>query len=239
MKEIGVYLLNKNNNVAEEDDGDVLQSFDRLVDDEVNRLQLKLARSLVVFLELIHLLVARNRDLLLAVIQERKGKTETSSTQASLQVPMHSMHSRNKSSSSREVPGSELRQSKSARSTMTNQDAVSLDDRIREDVGTRSHRQMLSVGSLGIDWDMSAHFVDTDPSRTNKAMNIQSELQRAFHSLTKDLYPMILGVMGSETPKWLKNACQESYMKGSAYRNTKIRELFFDVRAAEFFFLFS
>jgi len=234
VKEIGLYLLQKNNNVAEEEDADVLQSFDRLGEDEVNRLQLKLARSLVVFLELIHLLVARNRDLLLAVIQERKGKAES----ASMHTSMHaSVHSRNKSLSSREVPLSEPRPAKNLprqNSMPMFQDALSSDGRSRDESGPRAHKQAHSTGSLSgglADWEMSAHSVDADPLRTNKAMNIQSELQRAFLGLTKDLYPMIMGIMGSETPKWLKSACQESYMKGSAYRNTKIpigEELGFD-----------
>ena len=44
VKEMGQYLLKKNTNFEEDDDVDVLQSYDRLADDEVKRLQLKLAR---------------------------------------------------------------------------------------------------------------------------------------------------------------------------------------------------
>ena len=72
VKEMGMYLLKKNTNVEEEEDMDVLHSYDRLGEDEVAKLQLKLSRSLIIFMELLHLLIARNQDLLLNVIQERK-----------------------------------------------------------------------------------------------------------------------------------------------------------------------
>ena len=53
-----------------------LDSYDRLSDGEIGKLQLKLARLIVVFFELLHLLITRNRQRLLDVMQERK-KTET------------------------------------------------------------------------------------------------------------------------------------------------------------------
>ena len=44
VKEMAIYLLKKNTDVEEEEDGDVIQRFDRLGEDEVKKLQLKLAR---------------------------------------------------------------------------------------------------------------------------------------------------------------------------------------------------
>ena len=49
-----------------------LESYDRLSDNEIEKLQLKLARLVVVFFELLHLLITRNRQRLLDVMQERK-----------------------------------------------------------------------------------------------------------------------------------------------------------------------
>ena len=49
-----------------------LESYDRLSDGEIAKLQLKLARLIVVFFELLHLLITRNRQILLDVMQERK-----------------------------------------------------------------------------------------------------------------------------------------------------------------------
>ena len=85
VKEIGTVLLRKNTGVRQDDD-DILQSYDRLSEEEVQKFQLKLARSLVVFMELLHLLIARNRDLLLEVVQKRKQKSKPRD------IPHSSMH---------------------------------------------------------------------------------------------------------------------------------------------------
>lgn len=221
VKEIGLYLLKKNTNVEKEEEGDVLQAFERLGEDEVNRLQLKLARSLVVFLELVHLLVARNRNLLLTVIHERKNKGESGA---------HPAHT--KSLSKSELPIAEARATPNfprQSSLPMNQDNGSSDGRSRDDATARSHKQAHSMGSMSmglVDWDLSNQQPEADRARTDKAIGIQSELQRAFIGLTKELYPMIGGIMGGGTPTWLKSACQESYFSSSTYRNTKIRKLF-------------
>jgi hypothetical protein len=57
---------------------------------------------------------------------------------------------------------------------------------------------------------------------------------------------MILGIMGSETPRWLKLCCQENYFSAYSYRQTKIREyrchccccccLFIDILLLSFLF---
>ena len=47
-------------------------NYDRLSASEIDKLQLKLARLIVVFFELLHLLITRNRQRLLDVMQERK-----------------------------------------------------------------------------------------------------------------------------------------------------------------------
>lgn len=81
IKEIGLGLLKKNSDFTEGDSGGgdlVLDSYDRLSDDEVKKFQLKLARLIVVFIELLHLLIARNRQMLLDVIQERKKNDQGS-----------------------------------------------------------------------------------------------------------------------------------------------------------------
>jgi hypothetical protein len=81
VKEIGLGLMKKNSDFTEgESSGGllVLDSYDRLSDDEVKKIQLKLARLIVVFIELLHLLIARNRQMLLDVIQERKKNDQGS-----------------------------------------------------------------------------------------------------------------------------------------------------------------
>jgi hypothetical protein len=66
----------------------------------------------------------------------------------------------------------------------------------------------------------------TDRFRTDSAIGIQRELQLAFISLAKDLYPMIHGILESDTPRWLKQCCQDNYFSAYTYRQTKIRKYF-------------
>lgn len=223
---MGVYLLKKNTDVEEEEDGDVIQRFDRLGEDEVKKLQLKLARSLIVFMELLHLLIARNRDLLLDVIQERKkdptvlGQTRSSQARGDVSVGTITSDGR----SNRSFP---IRQS-----SMGAHDSVSSQDgRSRDDQASRaSHRRVRSnaSGATGEDNSISGtgSFVGSDRQRTDSAIGIQSELQRAFISLSKDLHPMILGITGSDTPRWLKQCCYDNYFSAYTYRSTKIRKYF-------------
>jgi hypothetical protein len=59
-------------------------------------------------------------------------------------------------------------------------------------------------------------------TRTDSAIAVQSELQRAFISLSKSLYHRVYSVMKEETPKWLKQCCQDNYFSLGTYRQTKI-----------------
>ena len=247
VKEMGQFLLKTNTDVEEEDDGDVLQSYDRLGEDEVKKFQIKLARSLVVFMELIHLLIARNRDLLLDVIQERK-KGEPGAQHAytrSLGRGEFSVGTLNSDArSSRSFPA---RQG----SIGAHDSTSSQDGRSREDSSGKSrHRKQGSFATSGGDDHASGRhgrhksrgsfstFMGDDHAtsgsasvsekdnkqRTDNAIAIQSELQRAFITLSKDLHPMIFGLMRRETPDWLKKCCQENYFSSYAYRKAKIRK---------------
>ena len=213
---MGQYLLKKNTNVEEEDEVDVLQSYDRLADDEVKRLQLKLARSLVVFMELLHLMIARNRDILLEVIQERKRGEVTS------------RHGHTASFSKNDFGTTDAR---SGRSIVTRQSSMNASDslcdgRVRDDMTARSsHRRMGSSSYAAADDNSSASgFALTDKARTDSAIGIQSELQRAFIVLAKELHPKIAGIMGQDTPRWLRQCTQDSYFSAYTYRQVKIRK---------------
>lgn len=94
-------LLRKYTGVRQDDD-DILQSYDRLSEEEVQKFQLKLARSLVVFMELLHILIARNRDLLLEVVQKRKQKSKQ--PRDTPYSSMHRVSSRGDTSSMQRVP---------------------------------------------------------------------------------------------------------------------------------------
>jgi hypothetical protein len=225
VKEMGVYLLKKNTDVEEEEDGDVLQRYDRLSEDEVKKLQLKLSRSLVVFMELLHLLISRNRDLLLDVIQERKkGEPGSHSYARSLTRGDISVGTVNSDTrSSRSIPA------RQGGGMGVHDSGSSQESKPREETSSRSHKKAKSssFGSFGVGDDQVSNasaIGSSDRARTDSAIGIQSELQRAFISLSKDLHTMIRGVMRHETPPWLKLCCQENYFSAYTYRQTKIRK---------------
>lgn len=58
--------------------------------------------------------------------------------------------------------------------------------------------------------------------RTDSAIAVQSELQRAFISLCKALYKSVQGVMREETPRWFKQSGQDNYFSLGTYKQTVI-----------------
>ena len=66
--------------------------------------------------------------------------------------------------------------------------------------------------------------------RTDSAIAVQSELQRAFISMSKVLYPLLSATVPGETPRWLKLCGQENYFSSGTYRQARIamgEDLFF------------
>ena len=260
VKEMGISLLKKNGNFEVEDD-DILQSYDRLDQDEVQEFQLKLARSFVVFMELLHLLISRNRDLLLDVIQTRKkneigsilpvskhgrdvslgsyqtiNKTnnrEVSSPAANVVPAGRSRHGVEQQRRTPSIPGTtttpltDRSRHGSEQQRYSNVSAEiapsSVDGRLRE--------KDPSSKSKNVSDDYSANTITSlkeygnERTRTDSAIGVQRELQQAFINIAKELYPMIHGIMGSDTPRWLKQCCQDNYFSAYTYRQAKIRTL--------------
>lgn len=216
VKEMGLYLLKKNTNFEEEEEGDPLHRYDRLSEDTVKMFQLRLARSLVVFMELLHLMISRNRELLLEVIQNRNRGGEASSR-----------HSHSASNVS-------LSDGRSNRSVGTRQGSTAngnesfADLKKGEEPSRPYHRRKESSSqgftSLGNDDGSVASAFTSEKIRSDSAIAIQSELQRAFISLAKELHPKIVGIMGNETPRWLKQCSLDNYFSAYIYRNVKIRK---------------
>lgn len=227
---MGTVLLRKNTSVRQDDD-DVLHSYDRLGEDEVEKFQLKLARALVVFMELLHLLIARNRDLLLDVVKNRK---KFGISKHPRDIPNSSMH---KVSSRGDLSLSAMNRTPSrGRSRRGGEHPkrlsfpVSESASSREDssVKTKSSSEEYDPGTMGSSKDSVNERANAraDPAqRTDSAIGIQRELQLAFINIAKDVYPMIHGVMETDTPRWLKDCCQDSYFSKYTYRRAKIRKL--------------
>jgi hypothetical protein len=236
VKEMGVSLLRKNDNV-EEDDDDVLQSYDRLGEDEVQTFQLKLARSLVVFMELLHLLISRNRDLLLDVIQSRK-KNEIGSllpgSKHARDVSLGSYPTMNKSGGGRSIstPGPYTPSADRSRHGGDHQRRSSVSIEVASSSTDGRSRDDVSMKSRNISEDYSANTATSlkdsgnDRARTDSAIGIQRELQLAFINIAKELHPMVHGIMESDTPRWLKQCCQDNYFSAYTYRQAKIRKFY-------------
>ena len=230
VKEMGIVLLRKYRGVREDDD-DILQRYDRLSEEEVQKFQLKLARSLVVFMELLHLLIARNRDLLLDVVQRRK---KLGVSKQPRDIPQSS--SIHKGTSRGDIPVS-LPMNRTPSRGRSRRVSTENPRRLSFPVESISSREDSSVKtkSSNEDYDPSATVSSkesnhdrsrTDPvlRTTDNAIGIQRELQISFINIAKDLWPMIHGIMENETPRWLKECCQDSYFSKYTYRRAKIRK---------------
>lgn len=89
IKEIGQTMLKKV--TATSDNLRVEDRPERLSDDKRNEIQCQLARAIVILLELLHVLIGRNRDLLLAIVKAKKRR-DGSSTSSHMEFPTSPSH---------------------------------------------------------------------------------------------------------------------------------------------------
>ena len=224
VKEIGLSLLKKNASVAEDAPSDIFQSSDRLTEDEVNKFQHKLARTIVVFLELLHLLIARNRDLLLNVIQERRKESSAAAAAAAAVPPPTKPVARAQTAMT--APAFSPNPRSLMRPSSFSERDIREPLRTRHTTGENRSRGHGRSKSYADDQSYSGSLGGSAGNvRTDSAIAVQSELQRAFISLTKALYPGIVGIMQGECPRWLKQCCQENYFSLGTYRQARIGKL--------------
>jgi hypothetical protein len=215
--------------------------YDRLTDEEIRKLRLRIARLVVVFVELLHLLIARNRDMLLDVIQERKNRGEHTTpgrsggpgsnrsfgrAAASEKVrdpsPISHQHRRTLSRGGIETPLSEAGgRPPSVGSLPTFQHAMPSTFRPRSTSDATANSWIAGSHRRGRSTDEHS-VLSGGGMRTDSAIAVQSELQRAFISFCKSLYPRIHGIMQDETPRWLKQCAQDNYFSLGTYRQTRI-----------------
>lgn len=303
VKEMGLALLEKNSGFTEGDSStDFSLDYDRLTEDEIKKLRVKIARLVIIFIELLHLLIARNRDMLLDIIQERKkspaqdappAPASASSQQGGYSRSMsfgvnenrtpqlltysHSLTGREQG---RETPTFPLPSGRSrdfsagnaipptllqpplppsypasiAPGSVTARSQMTVPSPLFESVQQRRGRSISDAGlpllaggataSTGVGSAASTaaavvagagssqpprrgrsgdeHSVVSASTRTDSAIAVQSELQRAFVSLCKVLYPRVQSTLQDETPRWLKQCCQDNYFSLGTYKLTKI-----------------
>jgi hypothetical protein len=228
VKEIGTALLREPSDQQDRSIEDfTTMDSGRLSDDEIAKLQLKLARLIVAFVELLHLLIGRNRDMLLEVIQDRKKNENNGPLQVGGIVPVGRGFSRQTSTGQRSDgirkagsvgpyttdPTVPLLATTQHRRNYTDISVKSEDARIRGlhqiPVGSEDNQSYQSV-------------VTSTGVRTESAIAVQSELQRAFISLSKALYKNVHRILLDDTPRWLKQIGQDNYFSLGTYLQTKI-----------------
>ena len=233
VRELGNAFLSRTGYFTPEDEaGDdtdtMLLSYSRLSPSEVSTYQLKLARAVVMFMELLHLLIAKNRDILLEIVQARKRGMRGSSSIGSRSE--RGTHRQGHSSGlSPESVGHHLHQHQHQRSMSKSMYASSSQDRKSAYGQDNSHRPhyMDAGGTIS---GISIMTGGGPGDRTDSAIAVQSELQRAFISMAKILYPLLSSTIQSETPRWLQLCSQDNYFSSGTYRQTRIamgEDLFF------------
>eukprot|EP00804_Cyclotella_cryptica_P022229 CCRYP_017931-RA/>CCRYP_017931-RA protein AED:0.02 eAED:0.02 QI:5792/1/1/1/0.8/0.81/11/115/2214 len=219
VKQIGLSFLSVNPQSEETNiESGYYSSYERLSEEEVEKVQTKLARIIVTFLELLHLLIARNRDVLLAVVQARKrrGADAASTTSGS--------HEGNASTSR---PTHNISPIKIGGECGDNEVSASQN---------RSNVEILGKSITTSSNQAAFTHKATSSDRTDAAIGVQSELQRGFISLVRSLSPNLLDTINTEVPRWLRQCCQDNYFSTGLYRQADIPigdELFFNSESAE------
>jgi hypothetical protein len=220
-------LLSSGSNFGSEKDdgmsGMATSRHGKLSEEEVMKYQATLARSIVIFMELLHLLIARNRDILLAVVQEHKRRSRYSQNSNNMMNKMSSNASYFSNPASPDNgPRMSRATSRSARpgssSSIAGQSIGIMSDAFstveQQDAGGGVGDAGSVVSAMGS--------VSKGVGAADAAIAIQRELQRAFISLAKLMQPLISSAIYSETPKWLKHCTQDQYLYSGAYRTTKL-----------------
>lgn len=208
VKEIGMSLLQVRTEPTGDDDYD---DNNRLTEDEIQVLQLRLARLLITFVQLLHLLVSRNRELLLTVIKKRKGAEAATSATSS-----NRGFARTSSTGQRDR--------KQAGGGSVDLNGSRHQRRRSEGFGSDGARYRGGQHSqMGSEDNQSYHsMLTTSEARADSAIAVQSELQRAFIKLSKALHRNIHDIMLDETPEWFKQCCADNYFSLNKYRDNKM-----------------
>jgi len=238
VKEIGLEFLS-NKELRNEETNESASVYDSLSAAEVSKNEIRLARSIVALMELLHLLICRNRDLLLSVLKARKNAKDGSSV-CSISLNGGSMYGGSMCPSR----STAYRNNIHAINEGYVSDDVDRDRRYGNTLAGKSPSRSFYDTIASHDSEMyrtyddmhnpvmnSAASIGSQSDRTIDACSIQRELQRAFTSMAKSLYPVLVKTIKNETPRWIKTCWQDcKYYSSGIYRRTRTamgEELFF------------
>jgi len=224
-------LLKKHSEIQTDPFADFALDSAHLADDEIDKLQLKLARLIITFVELLHLLIARNRDKLLNVIQERKRNEATGSVHGGASSVGGPPPATRAGNARHQSVGNYYEGSSGGRKGVAA--AYADTNRLRRGFGGDNRSDTIRSEDLrgfrpqhnyaGSEDNQSINsFMTSTGVRTDSAIAVQSELQRAFISLCKVLYKSVQGVMREETPRWFKQSGMDNYFSLGTYKQTVI-----------------
>jgi hypothetical protein len=223
IKEIALAILKKESDLFEgEQSTDFTIDYDRLSDNEVKKIQRKFSRLLITFVELLHLLIARNRDLLLNVIKKRKKSSEQGTSVVAGGGASTTTRNVNRTTSSVGLRAESIPRNASNHHRFSS-------DGNQSDTGLRLDPKSLNnitVNSNNVILDDQQSFQSAFTAagvKTDSAIAVQSELQRSYIKLVKDLYPRVHGILQSETPRWLKQCTFDNYFSQGTYQQTKVQ----------------
>jgi len=241
VKEIGLALMKK---VSESKEGDStndlsLENYDRLSEFEIQKLQVKIARLIIVFIELLHLLISRNRQLLLDFMQERKRSEGAASSTTSIRVSNRPQsvstteHNSRRGRGQREgsqsspefaqpTPTTAAKMHASLSVPMPERNKHRRDGSLSDYLNARPRGPAHQSTMSDADQHSQSNNTVNSAGRGESAIAVQSELQRAFINMVKSLYPKIQAILQGETPRWLKQCAQDTYFSLGTYKQTRI-----------------
>jgi hypothetical protein len=221
-------LLSSGSNFGSEKDdgmsGMATSRHGKLSEEKVMKYQATLARSIVIFMELLHLLIALNRHILLAVVLEHKRRSRYSQNSNNMMNKMSS------NASYFSNPASPDNGPRTSRATSWSARPGSSSSIVGQSIGIMSDafstvEQQDAGGGVGDAGSVVSAMGSVSKAvwgKTDAAIAIQRELQRAFISLAKLMQRLIYSAIYSETPKWLKHCTQYQYFYSGAYLTTKL-----------------
>ncbi|GMH54206.1 hypothetical protein TrST_g8868 [Triparma strigata] len=187
-----------------------------LPDAEVLTLKRQLSRSMVMFLELLHTLLIKNRELLLAwVARKRAMKAEEPGSE--------DLHLHGRTSHRSVAP------SYNFGNTVTGVFKNPTAPLNRGTTGSTSGSRTSFTDSVAEteheneEGTFNPQTTLTPNENLKSDIGVQSELQRSFSSTTKCLYPLLVTwINEDEVPRWIEMSGMEGYFASSSYKVVKM-----------------
>ena len=209
-----------------------------LNEEQIVELKCQLSRGIVMFLELLHTLLIKNRELLLQWVAQRKLHEEQedrdtfNSNHRSFShnfghgiMPKfsasHTHRGSNYGSHHGSHHGSYHSGTYSYSGNLGTQESTSSKRSVDEVEANNSNHSEEDVENRGEEGTSRATLAPGEQLKS--AIGVQSELQRSFSSTTRALYPLLTSWLGEEeVPSWIAMSSAEGYFASSSYASVQM-----------------